>query len=328
MPSENTSSAHTRAAAKTIRKSLQMSPKSYRKTLSNIRKKLNLVETKLTNKSYNEIEYPSVPSVAMNMYKNTFIKKDKERFEEFITEVENGKKTINAGVLFPYNIIENFNRRCLTSEELRVVEQQWKALPDYVDFSEDVLVMADVSGSMDGRPMATSIGMALYFAERNTGVFKNQFITFTDIPRLFHLDPTLSLEDRYDLVSNEVGYNTNLDGALKAIVESNGAPKALLVISDCEIDCFVGDGKKVQTIVAKYKSIFKAAEKTMPKIIFWNVEGGKSFLSLENENVAFTSGYSASIFNQLESLIKKGSIESIIEILSKYEYNTEEDMPW
>ena len=113
-----------------------------------------MVETKLTNKSYNEIEYPSVPSVAMNMYKNTFVKKDGERFEEFITEVENEKKTINAGVLFPYNIIENFNRRCLTSEELRVVEQQWKALPDYVDFSEDVLVMADVSGSMEGRKIA------------------------------------------------------------------------------------------------------------------------------------------------------------------------------
>lgn len=328
MPSENTSSASTRAAAKTIRKNLEMSPKAYRKMLSSIRKKLNLVETKLTNKSYNEIEYSNVPSVAMNMYKKTFIEKDGERFEEFITEVENGEETINAGVLFPYNIIESFNRRHLTSDELRVVEQQWKALPDYVDFSDDVLVMADVSGSMEGRPMATSIGMALYFAERNTGVFKNKFVTFTDIPRLFHLDPTLSLEDRYDLVSNEVGYNTNLDGALKAIAESNGAPKALLVISDCEIDCFVGDGKKVQTIVAKYKSIFKAAGKTMPKIIFWNVEGGKSFLSLENENVAFTSGYSASIFNQLESLIKKGSIEAIIEILSKYEYNTEEDMPW
>ena len=328
MPSENTSSNKTRAAAKIIRNALAMSPKSYRKILSGIRKKLNLVETKLTNKSYNEIEYSSVPSVAMNMYKGTFIKKDGERFEEFISKVENGEDTINAGVLFPYNIIESFNRRYLTSDELRVVEQQWKALPDYVDFSEDVLVMADVSGSMTGRPMATSIGMALYFAERNTGVFKNQFITFTDIPRLFHLDPTLSLEDRYDLVSNEVGYNTNLDGALEAIVKSDGSPKALLVISDCEIDCFVGDGKRVQTIVAKYKSRFKAAGKDMPKIIFWNVEGGKSFLSLENENVAFTSGYSASIFTQLESLIKKGSIEAIIEILSKYNYNTEEDMPW
>ncbi len=328
MPSENTSSNKTRAAAKTIRKSLEMSSKEYRKMLSGIRKKLNLVETKLTNKSYDEIEYSGVPSVAMNMYKKTFIEKDGERFEEFISKVENGEDTINAGVLFPYNIIESFNRRYLTSDELRVVEQQWKALPDYVDFSEDVLVMADVSGSMEGRPMATSIGMALYFAERNTGVFKNQFVTFTDIPRLFHLDPTLSLEDRYRLVSKEVGYNTNLDGALGAIVKSNGSPKALLVISDCEIDCFVGDGKRVQTIVAKYKSIFKAAGKTMPKIIFWNVEGGKSFLSLENENVAFTSGYSASIFNQLESLIKKGSIEAIIEILSKYEYNTEEDMQW
>lgn len=328
MPSENTSSANTRAAAKTIRKALQMSPKAYRKMLSSVRKKLNLVETKLTNKSYEEIEYSSVPSVAMNMYKKTFIEKDGERFEEFVSKVENGEETINAGVLFPYNIIESFNRRYLTSDELRVVEQQWKALPDYVDFSEDVLVMADVSGSMEGRPMATSIGMALYFAERNTGVFKNQFVTFTNIPRLFHLDPTLSLQDRYRLVSKEVGYNTNLDGALESIVKSNGTPKALLIISDCEIDCFVGDGKKVQTIVAKYKSIFKAAGKTMPKIIFWNVEGGKSFLSLENENVAFTSGYSASIFNQLESLIKKGSIEAIIEILSKYEYNTEEDMPW
>ena len=328
MPSENTSSNKTRAAAKTIRKSLEMSSKEYRKMLSGIRKKLNLVETKLTNKSYDEIEYSSVPSVAMNMYKGTFIKKDGERFEEFISKVENGEDTINAGVLFPYNIIESFNRRYLTSDELRMVEQQWKALPDYVDFSEDVLVMADVSGSMTGRPMATSIGMALYFAERNTGVFKNQFITFTDIPRLFHLDPTLSLQDRYRLVSKEVGYNTNLDGALEAIVKSDGSPKALLVISDCEIDCFVGDGKRVQTIVAKYKSRFKAAGKDMPKIIFWNVEGGKSFLSLENENVAFTSGYSASIFTQLESLIKKGSIEAIIEILSKYNYNTEEDMPW
>ena len=332
MPSENTSSNKTRAAAKTIRKSLEMSSKEYRKILSGIRKKLNLVETKLTNKSYDEIEYSSVPSVAMNMYKKTFIEKDGERFEEFISKVENGKETINAGVLFPYNITESLNRcyyGCyLTKDELRAIEQQWKALPDYVDFSEDVLVMADVSGSMTGRPMATSIGMALYFAERNTGVFKNQFITFTNIPRLFHLDPTLSLQDRYGLVSNEVGYNTNLDGALEAIVKSNGSPKALLVISDCEIDRFVGDGKRVQTIVAKYKSLFKAAGKTMPKIIFWNVEGGKSFLSLENENVAFTSGYSASIFTQLESLIKKGSIEAIIEILSKYNYNTEEDMPW
>lgn len=52
-------------------------------------------------------------------------------------------------------------------------EAQWNQLPNYVEEGTNAIVMADVSGSMTGRPMATSIGLAIYFAERNKGAYHN-----------------------------------------------------------------------------------------------------------------------------------------------------------
>ena len=58
-----------------------------------------------------------------------------------------------------------------------------KALPNYIEGNNNILVMADVSGSMGGRPMATSVGLALYFAERNQGAYHNLFMTFSENPQ-------------------------------------------------------------------------------------------------------------------------------------------------
>ena len=44
---------------------------------------------------------------------------------------------------------------------------QWKALPNYVSLVRTMFLFTDVSGSMRGRPMATSVGLAIYFAEHN-----------------------------------------------------------------------------------------------------------------------------------------------------------------
>ena len=54
--SENTSSKESKRLAIKTYKGLNMSPRQYRKTLSNLRRKIDIVETKITNKKYDEID--------------------------------------------------------------------------------------------------------------------------------------------------------------------------------------------------------------------------------------------------------------------------------
>lgn len=62
-----------------------------------------------------------------------------------------------------------------------------RQLPDYVAQETNAIVIADVSGSMSGRPLATSIGLAIYFAERNRGAYHNLFMTFSQKPEFVSL---------------------------------------------------------------------------------------------------------------------------------------------
>ena len=62
----------------------------------------------------------------------------------------------------------------------QALEAQWRQLPDYVAQETNAIVIADVSGSMRGKPLATSIGLAIYFAERNRGAYHNLFMAFSE----------------------------------------------------------------------------------------------------------------------------------------------------
>ena len=76
-----------------LAKKLNLIEKEYRKILSKLRDRLNIVEKYITNKEYEKIDYISVPSKAMVKYKSLFFSKDEIRFKEFIEELKNSKKT-------------------------------------------------------------------------------------------------------------------------------------------------------------------------------------------------------------------------------------------
>ena len=125
---------------------------------------------------------------------------------------------------------------------------QWRQLPDYVEPGTNALVIADTSGSMHGRPLATSVGLAVYFAERNHGEFHNMFMSFSGSSRIQVLRGETLAQKINSINMNDWENNTNLQAAFKHIldiairnhVSPEDMPKSLTVISDMEID-YCGD---------------------------------------------------------------------------------------
>lgn len=329
LPSINASSEKTKRLARTFCTLFSLTPRTYRKSLSAMRKYIDVVERKMSAGQWNEINFETVPSVAMSRYIATYNKRCQERFAEYKASLEKGEAKVNAATLFPYDIALKFIGNCngfyRSYTHLDAVDEaQWKALPNYVSDEFDVVVMADVSSSMyssDSRPMATSIGLATYFAQRNKGAYHNMYLSFTDRPHFITLRDEMSLEDCLKYVLKEgVGYNTDLDIAFEAIYKvastAGEAPKALVIISDMEIDSFCGEN--YESIAQKWQRIYAKAGLTAPKLIWWNVDSREGrVLARQDENVGFVSGYGVGPFKNLQSLIEKDAYTAMVEILSQ-----------
>ena len=322
MPSINASSKNTVALANRLAKALDLTSKQYRKTLSALRKYIDVTEVKMSANKWTDIDYKAVPSNAMSNYGSAFTRHDYEGFNRYMDAVKSGDVKINAATLYPYNVIEALERN-----SRGVAEAQWKALPNYVEGDNNFLIMADVSGSMMGRPMHTSVGLAIYFAERNHGAFANKFMTFTDIPKIVDVTGD-DLFEKYRSVTEHVGFNTNLEAAFDAILSTAvrtkcpqaDLPKALVIISDLEIDYW--DGGSL-TFTEEMRKRFADAGYEMPKLVYWNVDSRKdTFLASKNDpNAILVSGQSASTFKNLIKGIDLSAYEIMVETLNDPRYD-------
>ena len=339
MPSENTSSVQTRQMAVKAQRALQLTPRKYRKMLSALRKHINVTERMMSAGEWAKIDYAKVPSYAMHNYGSAFAKHDHERFDAYLKSVKKGEVKINASVLYPYDLVEKYmNIReagthygdCFVARnENAVVEAQWKALPNYLTKPMNAVVMADVSGSMHGRPMATSIGLAIYFAQHNTGLYHNQYMTFTNEPHLVNIKEGASLlENVQKVAAAGVGYSTNLEKAFQEVLDvavanrvpANQMPKTFVVISDMEIDRYMRPGRHwdfLKVMEARYN----VKGYKLPKIVMWNVNARKDTVLSQDENTIFISGQSPSSFKALcQNLDGITAYELMLQVLNGKAY--------
>ena len=346
MPSENTSSAKTRALATKAIRALRLTPRTYRRMLSALRKHINITERLMSAGEWSKIDYAKVPSYAMHNYGSAFAKHDYERFNAYLKSVNKGETKINAGVLYPYDLVgkyitsdywyydgyRTYGDCGVATHEDAVVEAQWKALPNYLSKPMNAVVMADVSGSMmnpNGRPMATSIGLAIYFAQHNTGLFHNQYMTFTDNPHFINIKEGASLLENVQQVAKAgVGYSTNLEAAFRAVlsaavgydVPADEMPKTIVVISDMEIDKYMRPGRHWD-FLTKMRSLYAAHGYSLPKIVMWNVNARKDTVLSQSEDVIFISGQSASSFKALcQNLDGVTAYELMLQVLNGKAY--------
>lgn len=324
MPSNNTSSQNTVMLANRFIKAFGMSASSYRKTLSALRKYSNVTEVKMSANDWVNINYPMVSSNAMTKYYNAFYKRDENRFKEYLDDVKSGKTEIKAGTLYPYDLVHKYMGYSSRKED--TVELQWKNLPDYFNGETfNALVMADVSSSMSGRPMETSVGLAIYFAEHNKGAFANSYMTFTATPEIRTIRPNMSLYEKVkDVMNHGVGYDTNLEKAFMKVLNTatnnnlsqDDMPESIIVISDMEINSFGED----TTFLDAMKTRFENAGYKLPKLVWWNVNArNNTFHADASDDAQFISGSSVSAFESLISGKTLSAIELVEQTLSAYD---------
>lgn len=306
MPSENTSSLNSRRLAKKARQNLGLTSRQYRKLLSTLRKYLDVTEVKMAGRKWDTINYEAVPSRAMMNYNNAFKRHDSTGFGKYLESLNRGEKKINASTLYPYDLVKEF---CYSNffQKSNVAEQQWKALPNYIEGDSNILVMADVSGSMYGRPIETSIGLAIYFAERNSGPLEGVYMTFTSRPHFQYVNKDDTLERKVQKVLNtDVGYSTDLEAAFDYLLaqavqndfSQKDMPEAIVVISDMEIDYYMSPGYEWDFIKAQ-KVKYASEGYELPKMILWNVEARNDTMLSKSDDVLFISGQSPSSFKSL-----------------------------
>jgi len=325
LPSHRTHNIDNQIAKK-IMKGLDMTEKEYRKTLSLIRTKLNIVEKNLTEKKYENIDFSKVPTKAMLKYTNTYMKRMSNEYSEYKNSVKKGEAKINTEGLLAYEIVKKLLWETKTDDE--VYDLMWNNQKDLLKGCEtNVLVMADTSGSMTcygGIPYATSIGLALYTAERNTGIFKNHFITFSDKPYLCEIKGK-TIKDKIANIPSIVA-NTDIDKAFELILKTakknklkqEELPSHLLIISDMEFDVGVYSGSG--TNFGGWKNAFENEGYKLPIVIFWNVAGSTRGLPATkfDNDVAMISGFSTNILENLLTLDEYTPTNVMLEKLSIY----------
>jgi hypothetical protein len=316
--------------AEKLRKFTGMSPKQYRKSLVYL---TNVVETKMCAGDWDSIDFGKLPSVASARYQKAFGKNAYASYSAYIASLVKGEAKINAGAVYPYDVTKSLNHGNAT-----VANEQWKALPNYMEGANDmILPVVDVSGSMScpagGSKSVTcmdvAISLGLYISERNEGPFKDAFITFSSKPQLQVLSG--SLKDRYTQMSNsDWGMSTDLEATFKLILDQatkhklsqDKMPNKILILSDMEFNAATG-GKSYRdyrgdwnpTAQQMIEKMYSDAGYKVPQIVYWNIQSrnGGVPVAFDTQGTALVSGFSPAIMTSLLG----GDIESPQQIMDK-----------
>lgn len=255
---------------------LKLAREAYRaKYLTPLRTYLDVVERKISKEMFGHINYSKVPSLAMNIYKNLFVRKDYDHFESYIENVAKGKSSISGAVLTPATIIHGVMesihpatfKNASSAKELLEQKQaeillktdhgQWKSLVMRIKESGKLsssIAVCDVSGSMyyptfkDGtKPIDSAVGLSMLVAELTPEPFANRMITFSADPKLEKLlNPDTYLRDRVSaIIKYDWGQTTDfvavferliLPTAIKHKIPNSEMIKQVFVFSDMQFD--------------------------------------------------------------------------------------------
>jgi len=297
--------------------------------------KTNVVETKMCENNWKEINYSHVPSKAMSLYTKAFNKHDPEGFVSFKTKVEKGEAKINTAAVFPHDLV----RAVKYSGDVKVADLQFDNLPNYIPENVRMMAICDTSGSMSCpvggsvEAVDVSMGLSLYVSDRlgKENPFYRRFIGFCDESKLLDWRShsfSSAIRDR-NIFNGAVG-STNIERALDTLlseglkrnVSPDKMPNILLILSDMQFN--QGSKSSVPVVEACIQKWERSGYQA-PKVVYWNLSGNAgSPATKDSKNVVLISGFSPAILKTVLSQKVVTPMDAMLETLSKYNINIPE----
>ena len=344
LPSCNASSKDTIAKGNKTREAFGLTQKEYRKALSVLRKRINVLERLMSAGKWDEIEFDKIPSKAGLIYKNAFARRDiiKKKYEAFAKDTNT---KVNAGTLYPYEVVEKALQCRYTNmdnTDRLMVNKYWENLPNWVkDANFNGICVIDTSGSMSGTPINVAISLGMYCAERAGGPFANHYISFASRPQLIEtkgIDFVDKVRRIYDtnLVDNtniEAVFDLLLNTAIQNNCSQEEIPQNIVIVSDMQVDAARGIGRNynyitgrwennlnipMETLMESIRKKWAANRYQLPCLVYWNVDARDNTILDGGENVSYVSGFSPSIFRSI--LTGKNSMDLMYEVLDNERY--------
>lgn len=276
-----------------------------------------------------------------------FLRNDEERRLAYLDRLSRGETHINADVLFPHDIVNKYHEINSYFYDIKpydaALEELWKALPDYVKEAGNTICVADGSGSMTSSIGGTNVtcldaanSLAIYFAERSSGGFKDKYITFSERPQLVDLSRGKSLRNKieialsYDEIANtniERVFDLILTTAIKGNMKQKDIPENVLIISDMEFDyCAKSDRWMDKRLFEVLAEKYKSCGYKLPKLAFWNLCGRTRTIPVrENDlGVCLVSGFSPTVVKMVLSG-KTDPFECLLEQINSTRYDPVEE---
>jgi len=316
---------------KPLRKSLGMTIGDFRRFIAGIRKD-HIVEKKMCDKRWQEINYKTVPSMAMARYTKAFGRNDEKRFEAYKEALKKGEVEIHSEVLFPHDCV-----RTAYFGDREIADAQFDALPNFMEGTDErIMVISDTSGSMSKkvagsiRAVDVSQGLALYCSAKipKDNPFHKKFIGFCNEGRFKNWNGmkfSEAVKDRH-IFDGAVG-STHIDRALNLILQSaknwnlvqEQLPTMLLIVSDMQFHVGASSSCTRGTEVEKCMADWKAVGYEPPKVLYWNTDSYVGQQATDShKNVGMVSGFSPSILKSVLAGEDFSPIAIMMRTLEKY----------
>ncbi len=323
--------------AKRIMHEMNLTPKNYRFLLKDLRSKINIVESQLSQGVTSQINFSHIPSRAHLIYKNAFsretnakgeTKHDRselmQRYRSYLEDLKAGVKKANYKGIMPHELVKKLSESENGEDEL--IENQWKSIRTDIEnlsIFEKCVSIVDVSGSMEGcrrtvSPMDVAIALGILISECSKGVFKDKVFTFDSNPVLSELNGFSTLREKVRYVKKlPWGGSTNMESVFDQIIDqgvknslrADQMPERLIILTDMQFNQVCGHDVGTK-FFDKMKLKFEKHGYIMPKIICWNLRTINTLIStVEDENVCMISGFSTPIlkaFMELEEITPLG----------------------